>query len=250
MKLTFLLLALLGTLSAQPERFSTPACASPDQELARRTSFLLCHSSSRKVPLWTGYELLPDHLNGTSPRLSRFRHDSALSSPGASDSDYRGSGYSRGHMVPAKDLAYSDAAMRDTFLLSNAAPQRQSVNAGRWRQLEAAVRQIASQSDAVYVFTGPIFDAPETEFIGPGRVAVPTHFFKVMLVLQRERRTMYAAIVPNAAQVKESLDYFTTTVEEVQRRTGLDFFSALDDEEERQLESSRRLFPGAILGVR
>jgi endonuclease G len=158
------------------------------------------------------------------------------------DTDYRASGFSRGHMVPAEDLAFSDASIQATFLLSNVAPQRQALNAGRWRQLENAVRRIAAGSDAVYVFTGPIFDSPGSTFIGTSRVAVPTHFYKVILAVEGERKILYAAILPNAEQVEDELNRFATTVDEVERRTGLDFFSALDDSEEGALESILRVF--------
>jgi endonuclease G len=98
------------------------------------------------------------------------------------------------------------------------------------------VREIARAADAVYIFTGPIFSG-KPEFIGRHRVAVPSHTFKVALVIQGGARKMYAAIVPNAPLVSEPLEAFTTSVEEVQRQTGLDFFAALDDAEERLLES-------------
>jgi endonuclease G len=146
-------------------------------------------------------------------------------------------------MVPAEDLAFSDASIQETFLLSNVAPQRQALNAGRWRQLENSVRRIAAGSDAVYVFTGPIFDSPQMAFIGTSRVAVPAHFYKVILAVEGDRRILYAAILPNAEQVKDELNQFAAAVDEVERRTGLDFFSALADSEEGPLESVRRLFP-------
>jgi endonuclease G len=243
MRPAVLLLAVLQVLSAQPGRFSTPACDSSDRELASRSFFLVCYSSSLKVPVWTAYELLPAQLGGSAERPSRFRHDPGLVGPSALDADYRSSGFSRGHMVPAEDLAFSDASIQATFLLSNVAPQRQALNAGRWRQLENAVRRIAAQSDAVYVFTGPVFDAPEAAFIGTSRVAVPTHFYKVILAVEGDRKILYAAILPNAEQVEEGLNQFAATVDEVERRTGLDFFSALADSEEGPLESVRRLFP-------
>jgi endonuclease G len=243
MRSAVLLLAVLPVLFAQPDLFSTPACNGSDQELASRSYFLLCYSSSFKVPVWTAYELLPAQLGGSAPRPSRFRHDPGLTGPSALDADYRGSGFSRGHLVPAEDLAFSDASIQATFLLSNVAPQRQALNAGRWRQLENSVRAIAAGSDAVYVFTGPVFDSPEMAFIGASRVAVPTHFYKVILAVEGERKILYAAILPNAEQVKGEMNEFATTVDEVERRTGLDFFSALADSEEGALESARRLFP-------
>ena len=238
-----LLLIVAADLAAQHNRFGTPACSGSDQELAGRSFFVICHSSDRKVPLWVGYELTPEHLERAATRPAHFRHDPGLSGPSAYDSDYKNSGYSRGHMAPAADFAFSDASIRATFLLSNAVPQRQSVNQGRWAQVEAAVRRIAAVSDATYVFTGPLFESAEIERIGAGQVSVPTHTFKVILALQGTSKTMYAAIVPNAKVVKEPLNQFAVTVEEVERRTGFDFFSALEDSEERDLESTLQLFP-------
>src|SRR5262245_3103543 len=103
-------------------------------------------------------------------RSRHFRRDQELSGGSASDSDYRGSGYSRGHLVPAADAAWSEEAMRATFLLSNAVPQFQRMNAGLWRQVEARVRRLAAESDAVYVFTGPLFER-KLERVGAGKVA-------------------------------------------------------------------------------
>lgn len=245
MKLTSLLLVVLPLLSAQPGRFGLPACSAPDQEFADRSFFLLCYDSSARLPVWTVYELLPSQLHGSDPRPSHFRHDPSLSGPSARDSDYRHSGFSRGHMVPAADLAWSAAALRASFLLSNAAPQRQSLNSGRWLQLENAVRQIAAHADSVYIFTGPVFDSPNPELIGPGHVTVPTHFYKVVLVVGGQRKIAYAAILPNSDQVWQPLNDFTVTVDEVERRTGLDFFSGLDDSEELRLESIRQPLPSA-----
>lgn len=172
----------------------------------------------------------------------------ALSAPGAHDADYRHSGYSRGHMVPAEDMAWSSESVRATFVLSNAAPQRQDVNAGPWRRLEHAVRMAAARADATYVFTGPVFAGATTDHIGEGHVAVPSHFFKVVLTVVGNRKTMYAAIVPNDEPGGETLAQFATTVDEVERVTGLDFFHALDGREQRCLEAERNLYSVAETG--
>ena len=86
------------------------------------------------------------------------------------------------------------------------------MNAGVWRELEIAVREIAARSDAAYVFTGPIFAAGVGEFIGEGHVAVPTHTFKIVLALEDGRKTMYATIVPNAPSARgRSFEQFSTS---------------------------------------
>ena len=207
-------------LLAQSSRFGVPACAGPERELASHSYFLVCYDSARKVPAWTAHEIAPHRPPAYTARPRYFRQDTA-----ARNSDYRGSGYSRGHLAPAEDLAWSDEAMRSTYVLSNVTPQLQSVNAGVWRELEIAVRTIANRSEATYVITGPIFASPEVETIGEGQVAVPTHTFKVVLTPEEGCLSMFAAIVPNAASARGgSLEEFTTTVEDVERQTGLGFF--------------------------
>ena len=149
-------------------------------------------------------------------------------------------------MAPAADFSWSGPAIRQTFLLSNVIPQPRRVNCGRWAQLEAVVRKIAAQSDSVVVFTGSIFESKQTEFIGGGRVAVPSHAFKVVLARMGNRKTMFAVIIPNSEVATAPLHLFATTVDEVERRTRLDFFAALDDAEERKLESSLQPLPASV----
>jgi DNA/RNA non-specific endonuclease len=127
-KLTALILALTPIAFAQPGRFGFPACAGPTLELADHGFFLLCHDSSRKVPLWVAYELTPEHLIRVASYRGRFSRDLQLSGPTAADSDYSHSGW-------------SEVAIRSTFVLSNAVPLLQSVNAGPLARIEAAVRR-------------------------------------------------------------------------------------------------------------
>lgn len=191
----------------------------------------MCYSAARKVPAWVGYEFTPDRLSHPSTRSSCFRRNTALESPTATNADYRHSGFSRGHLAPAADFAWSAEARRATYLLSNVVPQDQTMNAGRWSQ---------AQSDAVYVFTGALFESPEPERIGPGQIAVPSHLFKVILAVQPGRNVMFAFIMPNdAAAARVPFASFLTSVNEVQERAGLDFFSALEDPEEQRLESAK-----------
>ena len=222
-KFAAVVLAALPLL-AQPTHFGVPACSGPAREMTDHIFFLACYDPERKVPLWTAHEIAPHRLHAATSRARYFRQDTA-----ARNTDYRGSGYSRGHLVPAEDFAWSDEAIRSTYVLSNAVPQLQSVNAGLWRELEAAVRTIANRSDATFVFTGVIFICAQVETIGAGQVAVPTHTFKVVLALEDGRKFLYAAIVPNSPMTRgRSLAEFTTTVEEVERQTGLAFFRGMD----------------------
>jgi endonuclease G, mitochondrial len=236
---TLLALAVTATLAAQPGRFGLPVCRGSQQELADRAYFVLCHDAERKVPAWVGYESKPHPSPAEpSPRPSRFRADNRLQQRGAEDTDYRHSGYARGHLAPAADFAWSPDALRATYVLSNVVPQLQCVNAGAWAFVERTVRALAAASDSIYVFSGPLFQDPALEVIGAGRVAVPSHFYKVVLAVHGGRKRMLAAIVPNHKLPRHAFATVFTSVDEVERHTGLDFFHALDDSEATPLEAA------------
>jgi endonuclease G len=183
------------------------------------------------VPLWVGYPLSAAQLGGSAARPSRFRQDRGLAAPGAADADYRHSGFSRGQLAPAADFAWSEQSIRTTFLLSNAAPQKQTVNAGVWARVETRVRQLTRRADRVHVFTGRLFEGRQ-RVIGAGRVAVPSHMYKVVLAVAGERMSMYAWIVPNEDRIAGAAEDFQVSVDEVELRSGLDYFAELDDARE------------------
>lgn len=221
-----LLLALLVTLAplaAQPDRHGLPACAGPDRELVTKRAFIICHSGSLKAPVWSIHELLESNLSAPAAPRKHFRRDRSLAIPGAADADYRNSGFSRGHLVPARDMAHDEQALSDSFLLSNAVPQNVVMNRSIWRSLENRVRNLALGADSVTVVTGAIF--PENpDRIGANGVAVPSHLYKVILVERGGRSRLLASVIPNSDGPEPSLDPFVTTVAEVEALTGLTFF--------------------------
>ncbi len=239
--LATLLLLALPALNAQPERFGLPACAGPDQELAERCGFTLCFSSTRKAALWTIHELTPEAATARTTRRQRFRHDGRLSSASAYDADFRNSGYSRGHLVPAADFSGDPAALEDTFLLSNAVPQDASLNQGKWRALENAVRRIAASADRVVVVTGPVFCDGTT--IGAHQIAVPCHLFKAVLVVRGVEMEAYAVLLPNAQNPAQPLSDFAVSIREIEARTGFDLFPQVPQPVQDTIESTANPLP-------
>lgn len=237
MQTTLLLLLAAGTLSAQPDRFGLPACAGAHQEIAVRAGFTLCYDSARKTALWSAHELTVSSEPASRVRRRNFRRDPQLAS--AHDADFRHSGYTRGHLVPAADVAWNEAALRDSFLLSNAVPQNASLNSGKWRVLEAAIRKLAATADFVVVFTGPVFCA-DSAHIGASKVTVPCELYKVVTAGNGSELTMFAAMLPNDRNPVGPLSAFSLPVAEVERRTGLDFFNALPVDVQARLESTVR----------
>jgi endonuclease G len=233
-------------------KFGNPGCNVDlhDREFADRKFFQLCHSFDLKVPLWVGYRLTKSDLDvpGKAKRPAGFKQDTLLKHPGAMDSDYVRSGYSRGHMAPAEDFSRSELAIRSTFILSNVVPQFQHVNGGKWAQLELMVRNLVRENGTAYVFTGPIFENDDFETIGEGEVGVPTETFKVVMVIgSGTTKKMYAVIMPNADNVTGTVNTYMTTVRAVEDKTGFDFFSALDKDERDRLETAKQEFPASTM---
>ncbi|MDZ7792136.1 MAG: DNA/RNA non-specific endonuclease [Spirochaetia bacterium] len=124
----------------------------------RHTGYTLSYSEEHEQAEWVAYKLTIEELQGDVERTDNFREDKKVDTETASLSDYRGSGYDRGHLAPAADFSWSEEAMSDTFYLSNMSPQKPGFNRGIWRSLESQVREWAIRDKALLVVTGPVFE--------------------------------------------------------------------------------------------
>lgn len=133
------------------------------------------------------------------PRTNRFFADARLPRAERAElSDYQGSGYARGHMAPAADMAGA-TAMAQSFSLANMIPQNPTGNSGPWAKIEKDTRSYTMRATGdVYVLTGPVFDGA-SPVIGQG-VRVPTHLFK--LVYDPQAGRAWAHWLANAADAK------------------------------------------------
>ncbi|MEJ2594423.1 MAG: DNA/RNA non-specific endonuclease [bacterium] len=198
------------------------------------TYFCFSYAEEHEQAEWVCYMLTDTMVYGTTPRSDRFREDPEVVSGSAKLTDYAGSGYDRGHLAPAADMCINPTAMSECFYLSNMSPQEGSFNSGRWRMLETAVRNWAIDFDTVYVVTGPVFKRSRKS-IGEEEVTVPKRFYKI--VYDAEEREMIAFIMRNK-KLRDPLDDFIVTVDEVEKMTGIDFFASLPDSLENEMEST------------
>lgn len=144
-------------------------------------SFAILHSGKTKTPVFVAQKLNRALVaDADEKRTDRFFADARLPrNERAELSDYKGSGYSRGHMAPAGDMP-NPTAMAQSFSLANMVPQNSKQNSGPWAKIEKDTRHyVARAAGDVFIITGPVFanDAPA---IGPGQVRVPSHVFKLV----------------------------------------------------------------------
>lgn len=202
-----------------------------------RPGYALGYIEYHEQPAWVIYKLTKSEATTkAAKRTNRFVEDPKIPTGSATAADYRKSGYDRGHLAPAADMAFSARTMADSFFYSNMSPQRPQFNRGIWKDLEEQVRLFAIAEEEIYVVTGPILPKEKTVTIGPNQVTVPTHYYKVVYDLTPPQK-MIGFIIPNDGS-KRSLQDFAVTVDAVEAATGLDFFSLVPQPKQEQLEST------------
>lgn len=195
-------------------------------------------NSGLHIPNWVSWQLTADHTDGPYSRTNNFLEDPSVEGS-ATPEDYTDSGYDRGHMAPAGDMKWNGEAMAESFFMTNMAPQAPDLNRGAWNKLEQKTRERAIRDSVIYIVCGPVLTDSDAivERIGRTGVAVPRRFFKVILSPYSDPPRAIGFIMPNAT-VRGGMQAAAMSVDEVEAITGHDFFSALPDSIENQLEST------------
>ena len=184
---------------------------------------------------WVVYKLTANQLSGIFSRKDNFKIDAKVLTGSARLSDYKGSGYDRGHLAPAADMKISKISMSESFLMSNMSPQHPGFNRGIWKKLEELVRNWALKEETIYIATGPILE-DNLPYIG-NNVSIPDYYYKVILDYSQPDIKGIGFILPNAKSNIPLTDY-AVSIDKVEELTGIDFFTNLPDEIEMGIESS------------
>lgn len=206
------------------------------ERIISHTAFALCYDEQAEQAKWVAYRLSAEMLGAEKEeRSDNFRIDKAVETGSATPEDYKKSGYDRGHLCPAGDMAASEKTMSESFLMSNMSPQKPAFNRGIWKKLEEDVRGWARENAEIYVVTAGVLEN-NCGVIGASRVAVPRYYYKVILDVQRPVYKAIAFILPNEGSSRSVFDY-AVSIDSVEKLTYIDFFPALPDKLENQLES-------------
>jgi endonuclease G, mitochondrial len=212
-----------------------PMIEGSHNQILKYDGFHLSYNEQHEQAEWVVYILTRDMIeNGNVKRKEHFEEDENVSAGSAELSDYRNSGYDRGHLAPAADMKWSEKAMDQSFLLSNISPQNHNFNAGIWKRLEEKIRDWAVFYDSLYVVTGPVLKNI-SKTIGENEVSVPESFYKAVLIIKKESPKAIAFLMSNRAGGK-NIDQFVISIDSLESITGIDFFHALDDSLENILE--------------
>ncbi len=221
------------------DEYLLPVCPGGSDHIhCNYTGYSLCYRESYEQAEWAATCLTRDKVSKkASGRTDNFRPDPSVPTGSSTLADYKGSGYDRGHLVPAADLAWSEKSMDDSFYMTNMSPQTADFNRGIWKELEEQVRDWAKEFGTVYTVSGPILEKKKYKTIGASKVAVPEYYYKVLLAhTDKGKWSAIGFILPNSGSDKPFID-FAVPVDEVEKRCNIDFFAPLDDDDEALLES-------------
>jgi DNA/RNA endonuclease G (NUC1) len=222
--------------------------------LIGRDAYVLEHDGASKIALWVCASLDPALVFGPAKRKDNWKPEPDLDGrPRAVDADYKGSGWSRGHMTASEDRVATQVLNDMTFFFSNAVPQNGSLNSGQWNQLEGRIRDLLEHKKIknARMITGGFFYDPDEDNpgtadgmivfqqIGAGLVAVPTHVYKIVVAQNADDE--WRAIAFFADNKKPPAGWKFTdgivAIDWLEERTGLNFMPDATPQEEAALES-------------
>ena len=195
----------------------------PMQRALCYDAFAILHSGESKTAVYVAQKLNRASVeDADEKRKNKFFADARLrSAERATLADYKGSGWSRGHMAPAGDMP-TEQAMAQSFTLANMVPQAQKHNGGAWaKSVEAATRQYAGRATGdVYVITGPSYspNIEKSEGIGSGQVRIPKYLFKLVYDQDTNRAWAHWHLNDDATRGSRPISYA-----ELVKRTGVNF---------------------------
>lgn len=209
------------------------------EQILNRKGYTTSYNHCTKNANWVAWHLTSEHTDGPNRRKGiTYMVDEEVLGGRQELVDWYNHGLDidHGHLCPAGDNKWDREAMAQTFLLSNMCPQNRNLNQGMWENLESRCRGWARHYGEIYIATGPIFYSDNYKTIGPNNVGVPDAFYKVILCLGKNPKTI-GFIMPNATPEYDRLLPYVVTMDEVEAITGIDFFFNLPDDIENTIEA-------------
>lgn len=226
------------TVAIPHEDFCLGGCPTgmgPESRIVQHHIFTLSNNAETKFADWVAYEITPQSLN--TKRCARaWRIDPALPPAQTLDpADYKRlseENYQRGHLAPLASLCGTPYWL-ETNYMSNVAPQRPGLNGGAWEKLEQAERALVGKKHgyaAVFSITGPLYEDPMPALPHTSKLhVVPSGFWKIVGVERDGRMNIAAFAMDQSVDTAARFCSFATTVKNIEERTNLRFFPAMNE---------------------
>jgi len=205
-------------------------------QIIDHTAYTLGYFEEHEQAAWVYYVLSKEECNGEEERSSSFYQDKQITTGSALNSDYKKSGYDRGHLAPAGDMSYDSLVMKESFYYSNISPQVPAFNRGIWKKLETQVRNWGIMYESCIIITGPVL-SDSLPTIGVNKVSVPNWYYKIVINPHHNPVQAIGFLMRNESSSAE-LSEFVVTIDSIEVVSGIDFFADLPTSCEQLIEST------------
>jgi len=223
--------AAQGVAVEAPAGLELPAYE-PSEDIIVHLGYTASYNHTTLCSDWVAWELTAEEANGQNDGQYSFSRDPEVAWPKASREDYSRSGYDKGHMAPRADMRWSCQALEESYYFTNICPQDHEMNSQAWRKIEELTRRLAKRYGSVWVVCGPIFDDSGSKI---GSVAVPSAFFKALVVNTSEGYKTVGFLVDNNPQ-SFSPRHYAVSVDSVEAAIGRNLFPLVDEAAEAEYD--------------
>ena len=211
-------------------------------------AYVVGYDETRKDPVWVAYKLVKQKpaYKLARPNIGYPMDEKTLSkvpanaySDSPKDSLIGNQRWDHGHMAANDAIAkvYGKDAQLVTFKMSNMCPQSHRLNGGKWKTLESMEYRYSQDSGELWTICGPIFDKHiRTLTYG---IEVPSSYYKILVRVVNNKPQALAITFGYYPPVGDPLQYLKshlTTIREIEKATGLDFFNQLPKTDQDNLE--------------
>ena len=202
--------------------------------------FAVEYNSNRNSTILTIHKITPDQLllEGSrikAKRLSNFRPIYINGVLSRNNYDYQGTGYDRGHLVPAGDFVWNQNAKDQTFYHVNITHQKDFLNRGRWAGLENQIRnKVLEINEEALVITGIYFSDNDIDQIGPNQVDIGEAFYKILYFPRTHE--VFSWLMLNEINSEEDIKASQISINQLEALTRRNFLEKLPDEIEDNIE--------------
>ena len=204
-------------------------------------NYSILYDPSRYAALWTAYVYCAAYSGsgtGSGWRKNPLIPESKQADCSKAYPSVNGVTYDRGHQIANADRNVNSGLQGQTYYWTNSTPQHANFNQGIWNNLENQVRTLGA-ADSVYVVTGPVYQTvggSETVRTFKGNdnkvIPIPNYYYKVLLKVRRSGGTVTAASAigfwfTHEAHSGEKWQDFAVSVDEIEQKTGFNFFANL-----------------------
>jgi endonuclease G len=226
---------------------ATADASNKNNYLLVKPQYVLSYNDERGGPNWVSWRLVASDI-GDVERQDNFHPEQSLPAgfKRVTPNDYTGTGFDRGHVCNSKDRTATPEDNSETFSMANMLPQTPDLNRQVWESLESYSRSLAQKGNQLYIVAGG-YGSVKT--IGKSnKVTAPSNCWKIILVLpsgkditQTDKSARVIAVdMPNTSGIAhDSWEKYTTTVRDIEQKTGYHFFTQLPRDVQDALKSKK-----------